>query len=87
MRLHFHGGKFDGCKLNVAAPYVPTKLYVVKAPPPATQLEVLIVGTERTAPGPMFPDAIEYTLDREASNLRDHPEFEGMEIGDAEYRA
>lgn len=87
MRFTFKGGVFDGHRLGIAAPYTPRAVWLVKAPPPAAQLEVLLVGTERLPPGPMFPDAVEYRLDRDASDLRPHPQYEGMEIGEAVYEA
>jgi hypothetical protein len=72
MRARFHGGPFDGAQLALAAAYAPEALYLVKAPPSAAQLEVLVVGTNRIAPGPMFPNAVEYRLHRERADLPPH---------------
>jgi hypothetical protein len=84
MRLQMTGGPFDGVCLAMSAPYTPERIYLVPSPDP--KLPAMLVGTDRLVPGPLFSDAVEYRLDRAACDLRDHPEYDGMEIGDAVYR-
>ena len=83
--MTFTGGRFDGCTLGLAAPYTPERVYLVPAPK-GTDADVLLVGTERMVPGPLFDDATEYRLDREHSDLRPHPRYPEMEEGEAVYR-
>lgn len=85
IRMRFTGGVFDGAQLALAAPYTPEIVWLAESPD--SQIPALLVGTERMPPGPLFTSAVEYRLDRDASDLRDHPTYDGMEIGDARYES
>lgn len=86
------GGPLAGSEndVSMASPRVMDKTFWVKAPTPEqaiTAAGYILIGYE-PAPEPLVPfeGQIAYALDRGASDLYDHPEYEGMEIGTAVYR-
>lgn len=80
MRVELRGGPLDGQALALTAPYTPERLDLVPYHP-----FPLVVGTEKMPVAAGFPEHSTYALDREASELRPHDEYEGMEQGTAVY--
>jgi hypothetical protein len=75
--------------VSLAAPGVPERLEYAPAPdraPPVTPSGYMLVGYDRLPPVSDWPGVVLYVLDREASDLRPHPKYEGMEVGTAVYR-
>ena len=73
--------------VSIAATSVPDVLYYAPAPrdaPNLTPAGYLLVGYNQPPELP-WDGQVRYALDREASDLRPHPEYEGMEEGQAVY--
>jgi hypothetical protein len=89
LRATHVGGPMDGAAndVSLAAPATPERIYYAPAGagmPGVTPNGYLIVGYERSPPGP-WRGMVAYALDRERSELRPHPQYDGMEQGTAVY--
>lgn len=82
MRVKLLGGAADGIVVDIGSPYTPDTLNVAQVMG-AWQ----VIGTNRIPPGiPLSNSHLLYRLDRDASDLRPHPRYAGMEVGEASYR-
>lgn len=76
--------------VSFAAPHVPERLSYAPAPQgisPVTPNGYMLVDVDGAtgAREHPWPGQIEYVLDRQRSQLKPHPEYEGMETGMAVY--
>jgi hypothetical protein len=73
----------------MGSPSVPERLEYAPAPdgtPPVTPNGYILVGYDRLPPVSDWPGVVLYVLDRNASDLRPHGQYDGMEEGLAVYR-
>lgn len=85
-RAEHIGGPLDGEQVSLTAPRVPELLYYASAPPGMSAITSsghILVGYDTL--DAYWPGVSEYQLDRASSDLRPHPEYEGMELGTAVY--
>jgi hypothetical protein len=95
LRCHHADGPLAGEEndVSLASPRTPRRLQWAPAPTPAaaiTPAGYFMVGYDDDLVGDELlnelPDIVTYELDRAASTLAPHPEYDGMEEGVAVYR-
>jgi hypothetical protein len=77
----------NGNDVSMSAPRVPERLFYAPAPdraPPVTPNGYMLVGYGQVPEVP-WPGQVEYRLVRARSDLRPHPDYDGMEEGVAVY--
>lgn len=81
-------GPLADCDVSMSAPRTPGRLFYAPAPDgvpgPFRVNNYLLVGYDQPPEDP-WPGQVEYVLDRDRSELRPHPQYDGMEEGTAVY--
>lgn len=90
LRVHHADGPLAGAEndVSLAAPRTPRRLQYAPAPEgeAITAAGYFLIGYDDDLLVGPYRGLVVYELDRNASQLQPHPEYDGMEEGDAVYR-